>query len=314
VIFLPLGVSIASATTYDLVADWSDVANPNGPWTYREDGNALPHVDNWHPSLGSPVVQPAWAPSAESGNFLPAWIKFRSDNPGGLDVLTGDVAVHSTDDFNGPSSGIANVIWTSPLNGVIDISGAVWLTPDIDRGNTWNLLLNGVSLTSGELFSGDQFNRANPFNFANGSGGPAVLNGIAVSEGDVIELRIVKTSQFGVWAGVKLTITTVTQDSDGDGVADTEDRCQSSDKKPTVVIDDGTKICDSGAENDLLVEGDFAGCTVSDLIKQCAANATNHGEFVECVDGRTDTLVTAEIITGREKAAIQRCAARADIP
>jgi hypothetical protein len=204
VTFLPLGISIASAaTSYDLVKDWSDVANPNGVWTYREGTNALALIPNWTP-LPSPVIQPAWAPSADSGNFLPAWFKRRSNNPERLEVLTGDVVVHSTDDFNGRFSGIANVIWTSPINGVIDISDAVWMTRDIGRGNEWNLWLNGVSLTSGNIFSGDPFNRANPFHFANGLGGPAALNDIAVSTGDVIELRIVRTTTFGDDVGVNL--------------------------------------------------------------------------------------------------------------
>jgi hypothetical protein len=214
VMFLPLSVSIARATTYNLAADWSDIDNPNGVWTYREGTNPLPLIPNWTP-LPSPVIQPAWAPSADSGNFLPAWFKSRSNNPEGLEVLMGDVVVHSTDDFNGRFSGIANVIWTSPLNRVLDISGAVWMTRDIGRGNEWNLLLNGVSLTSGNIFSGDPFNRANPFHFANGLNGPAALNAIAVSIGDVIELRIVRTTTFGDDVGVNLTITTITQDEEG---------------------------------------------------------------------------------------------------
>jgi hypothetical protein len=209
VMSLPLGVSMASATTYDLAADWSDADNPNGVWTYREGTDALPSVADWTP-LTSPVVQPAWAPSTAGGNFLPAWFKSTANHPADLDILVGDVVVHSTDAFNGQSSGVANVIWTSPINGVIDISGAVWITRDIGRGNTWTLLLNGVSLTSGTIFSGDPFNRADPFDFATGSGGPAVLNEIEVSPGDVIELRIEKTSTFGDFVGINLTIMATT--------------------------------------------------------------------------------------------------------
>jgi hypothetical protein len=77
---------------------------------------------------------------------------------------------------------------------------------DIDRSNTWTLLRNGVTLTSGDIFSGDPFNRANPFAFANGSGGPAALEGIQISKGDVIELRIEKTSWDGDFVGVNFAI------------------------------------------------------------------------------------------------------------
>ena len=205
VAILPAESSFASGTTYDLVADWSDTSNPNGVWTYREGVAAVPFVPDWTP-LSAPSVQPAWAPSATVGNFLPSWFKSTNDNPGGMDFLVGDVVVHTTDAMNGASSGVANVIWTSPSNGAIDISGAVWMARDIDRSHTWELLLNGLSLTSGAISSGDPYDRVNPFDFAAGSGGPLVLDDIAVSVGDVIELRIVKTSGFGDIVGVKLDL------------------------------------------------------------------------------------------------------------
>ena len=206
VALLPAEPSFASAATYDLEADWSDASNPNGVWTYREGTDTLPFVPDWTP-LSASSVQPAWAPSAATFNFLPAWFKSTNNNPGGMDFLVGDVVVHSTDEINGPFSGVSNVIWTSPINGVIDISGAVWMARDINRSNTWELLLDGVSLTSGAISSGDPFDRDNPFAFAVGSGGPSVLDDIAVSVGDEIELRIVKTSAAGDVVGVKLAIT-----------------------------------------------------------------------------------------------------------
>lgn len=95
-------------------------------------------------------------------------------------------------------------------------------------------------------------------------------------------------------------------DSDGDGIQDCEDECPYSDLTGTVIIDD----CDTGVTNGLL-EG---GCTISDKIAECAAGATNHGEFVNCVDLLTDELINKGYITGREKGRIQRCAAWADIP
>ena len=69
------------------------------------------------------------------------------------------------------------------------------------------LLHNGQSVTSGAISSGDPFDRDNPFDFANGSGGPSVLDDIAVSVSDVIELRIARTSISGDLVGVNLTVT-----------------------------------------------------------------------------------------------------------
>jgi hypothetical protein len=64
--------------------------------------------------------------------------------------------------------GLANVTWTSPINGVVDISGAVWMGRDIGRANDWRLYLNGGLLTGGSIWSGDPYSRASPFTFESG--------------------------------------------------------------------------------------------------------------------------------------------------
>jgi len=66
--------------------------------------------------------------------------------------------------------------------------------------------------------------------------------------------------------------------------------------------------CDTGVPNQLY-EGDL----ISDLIDYCAANAKNHGKFVSCVAKLTNQLKKAGLITGKEKGAIQRCAAQSSI-
>jgi len=93
--------------------------------------------------------------------------------------------------------GVGNVIWTSPINGIVDVTGNAWMTRDIGRSNQWILKLNGITLSSGNISSGDPYSRANPFEFINGSGGPSALAGIPVSVGDVFRLDIVKTSGPG---------------------------------------------------------------------------------------------------------------------
>jgi hypothetical protein len=95
-------------------------------------------------------------------------------------------------------------------------------------------------------------------------------------------------------------------DSDGDGVLDDDDACPNSDPSPTVVIDG----CDTRVENQLSEDG----CTLFDLITQCAGGAVNHGEFVSCVAHLTNDLKRDGMITGKEKGKIQKCAAKADIP
>lgn len=80
------------------------------------------------------------------------------------------------------------------------------------------------------------------------------------------------------------------------------------DSDPTIVIDG----CDSGVPNLLLDATEF--CTLSDWVADCLANATNHGEFVNCVSHLTNALKDAGLISGKEKGAIQRCAAQANLP
>lgn len=95
------------------------------------------------------------------------------------------------------------------------------------------------------------------------------------------------------------------EDSDGDGINDDVDQCQDSDANTTIIIEG----CDTGVKNKLF----DTGCKMSDLIAQCTAGATNHGKFVSCVAGLTNGWKKVGFISGREKGAIQSCAAKADI-
>ena len=96
------------------------------------------------------------------------------------------------------------------------------------------------------------------------------------------------------------------RDTDGDGIPDDEDDCPDSDLSPTLVFDG----CDSGVENNLFADG----CTISDLIADCADRAENHGQFVSCVVQLTKDLKNAGVITNQERTAIVVCAAQANIP
>lgn len=75
----------------------------------------------------------------------------------------------------------------------------------------------------------------------------------------------------------------------------------------TNVVIDG---CDSGVE-DVVLPG---GSTISELVEDCADGATTHGQFVSCIARLTNDLKKSGTITGTQKAALQTCAAQADIP
>ncbi len=95
-------------------------------------------------------------------------------------------------------------------------------------------------------------------------------------------------------------------DDDNDGVLDGDDACSMSDLAVTVVIDG----CDSGVPN--LALG--AGCNIGDEIDTLADGASNHGQFVSSVSHFANDLKKAGLITGSQKGAITRCAARSNLP
>jgi hypothetical protein len=137
--------------------------------------------------------------------------------------------------------------------------------------------------------------------------GDAATNGTsgALSTADAT-INPTQSFLFDYFESPNIWIISVLADGDGDGIPDHEDECPASDLSATVVIDG----CDSGVENHLLENG----CTISDLVMQCAAGASNHDEFVSCVAHMTNELKKDKTINGREKGFIDSCAARANIP
>ena len=64
--------------------------------------------------------------------------------------------------------------------------------------------------------------------------------------------------------------------------------------------------CDSGVDDHALANGTL----FSTAVQGCAISATNHGGFVSCVAGLGTQSMKAGSINGRERGAIQSCAAR----
>jgi hypothetical protein len=95
-------------------------------------------------------------------------------------------------------------------------------------------------------------------------------------------------------------------DSDGDGVPDNQDSYPNSNMSAKVNIDG----CNSNVANSSL----GGGATMMDKILECAANAANHGQFVSCVNGLTNTWKQAGLITNQQKNAISNCASQSSLP
>ena len=85
-----------------------------------------------------------------------------------------------------------------------------------------------------------------------------------------------------------------------------DDECPDSDLDATIVIAE----CDSGVENEMLDDG----CTMADLIMQCAEDAVNHGAFVGCVSHLANLWKCQGLINEQQKGAIMSCAGQAILP
>ena len=96
------------------------------------------------------------------------------------------------------------------------------------------------------------------------------------------------------------------QDTDGDGIPDDVDCNPNSDVSPTVVIDG----IDTGVQNTLFDDG----CTIADDIAAIAAASKNHGQFVSTITNYLNDLKKNGVITAQQKSAIQKAAAKANIP
>ncbi|MCH7702699.1 MAG: FG-GAP repeat protein [Planctomycetes bacterium] len=98
----------------------------------------------------------------------------------------------------------------------------------------------------------------------------------------------------------------VPDDGDGDGVPDDADECPKSDLNDVIVIED----CDTMVTNLLFKDG----CTMLDLIIDCATGTANHGDFVSCVADLANDWVQQGLITGAEHGSIVSCAAQSSLP
>lgn len=195
--------AIAVAQTWNLRTDWSETANPNGPWSLNAGATPLPHISGSTLPGGTLTNQPGWAPCSDCRGF---WFK-AVVTPPNTDWLLGDVVVHTQDQGNQPA---ANVTWTSPVNGFASVSGSVWMDDFFSaRGNQWNLYIKGALVSSGQLSGTDPYSRSSPFNLAAGSGGGSPLLNIPVNVGDVVNLELVRTTFDGYFIGTELSVSAV---------------------------------------------------------------------------------------------------------
>ena len=207
----PAGTARADQFQYSLVNDFSNTQNPNGVWSYNY--NAAPIS----------VYQTFWWGEAGWGNL---WIGdgciIRGSQPTGTDPWgnpagpshdwqPGDVMMHALSMPYGGDTTFLNVTWTSPADGMIDISGRAWdgeILPD--RDVAWSLMLNGQTIAQRSSVLGLYRSDAGA-QFASNLVGNNSLTGIPVTQGEVLAFQVATDTYYGQFVGVQenITLTTV---------------------------------------------------------------------------------------------------------
>jgi len=95
-------------------------------------------------------------------------------------------------------------------------------------------------------------------------------------------------------------------DSDNDGVEDDVDHCVPSVIGGFVDVGSGpTSIENDGVDED--------GCSIQDLVNECAEHAENHGHYVSCITQLANDLRKAGAITNSQSTEMKRGAAKSDV-
>ncbi len=187
-----VSATAAQATTYNLTSDYSDSANPNGPWSYNYGGSVLPHQTG-------PSTANALNPAISAGGYFSTGSDLNTNTPDVLkaavngssagltdeDFLAGDVVIHS------PNDGTAlSIVWTAPSAGTItDLAATFWYAhSSVDRSNDISLTLAGALLGSAVGISHSvDFDRDH-------AGGIGNVGPLSVNAGDLLSLSFMKTA------------------------------------------------------------------------------------------------------------------------
>lgn len=191
-------VAPAHATVYDLGADFSDAANPNGPWSFTYGAPLAHYPQPTTPNaLNGAAANGYWGTGAD---FFTAPFLIRTTADGSAvgygdgDFLAGDVIVH------GPNDGSAVLVnWTAPSDGSIDLAASLWYAHSVvARSQDIVVTLGGTVLDSVTVTNGIGRDGALPID----------TTGLAVAAGDVLSFAFSKSAgqTFGSLAGISAIV------------------------------------------------------------------------------------------------------------
>ncbi|HTL49000.1 MAG TPA: hypothetical protein VL688_13145 [Verrucomicrobiae bacterium] len=182
----------AKGFSFDLQADWSDVLNPNGPWSYRQGDTVLPATIE--PDYGDGIIN-VWAPPLLFGKFPVAPMLFKLTQQAAnfygtiynTPMQAGEIVTITAPNNGEPldPAVLANYRWTAPAAGNYDISSKIapWIEGNpFEEDYNWKLFINNTLLASNDFDQTAGFTRANPDQFS-------ILNQF-LNLGDVIKLQL----------------------------------------------------------------------------------------------------------------------------
>lgn len=189
--------SSTKAQTFNLAADWSDIVNPNGTWSYGllSSGNFTPFAlhTNTYVNVGAPAFtgnQPAWTRTVNTGNNGTPEGMAKSIGISNIDFPSERVGGHTP-----ASSNYLAVRWTAPAAGTVDITGGVWMWRDLGRVEGVSLFVKGNSLFNDVAIPSRTtgITSSNTFTLADaiiaGGGSASSLSNVSVNQGTQSSLR-----------------------------------------------------------------------------------------------------------------------------
>jgi len=205
-------MSVATVTAakirYDLNADWSTTQNPNGFWSY--DQNDVPisvFQQFWWGQSGWGYLWLGDGCIIKGSYFAGITDPYGNVIAPAFDWQPGDVMMHALSIPYGGGSTFLNVKWTSPEDGMIDITGRAWDGEIFaDRDVSWMLIVGGNTIAqrssviglhrgdSGAQFESNVIHRN-------------ALKNIRVKKGAVVEFRVMAETYYGHFVGISETIT-----------------------------------------------------------------------------------------------------------
>jgi hypothetical protein len=200
VVALAILAAPAQATIFDLAADFSNVSNPNGAWSFTA---GAPLASYPQPTTGpfnalnAAAANGYWGAAADF--FTPPFVLKATANGSTIgytneDFLAGDVLVH------GPNDGSAVYVnWTAPSDGVIDLTSSLWYAHSIvSRSQDIVVTLDGNVLGNATVTNG----------IGRSSAGAVNASGLSVSAGDMLSFAFSKSAgqQFGSLSGISAVV------------------------------------------------------------------------------------------------------------